>query len=286
MTASGTTADLRPATREPIDSGVSTRTQLLGVAAFLGLSLTLGAIAFVAGTPPALMPFVLVVGPMLIAIAIAGREGHGALRRVLRSITTRPNRARWYLVLLIPVIWSLATVGIAVILGEPTAGLFDKLVPAILIVPLVVLLPAFMEELAWRGFVLPRLMSVMPPLQAALVLAVPWTLIHVILFLPGQQYDILAIWPMVLSIFAYSILLTWVYVGTGGSVLLTALLHAGLNGVAPVMGGLDPDASWAIRNILAAAIAVALIALGAFGPRESLATATAARPDRAGSPNR
>jgi CAAX protease family protein len=269
MTASGTAAELRPATREPFDLGVSSRTQLLGVAVFLGLSLTLAAIAFVAGTPPALMPFVLVVGPTIIAIAVAWREGRGAVRRMLRSLTIRPDRGRWYLVLLIPVIWALATVGIAVILGQPTAGLFDKLVPAILIVPLVVLLPAFMEELAWRGFVLPRLMSVMSPLQAALVLAIPWTVIHVILFLPGQQYDILAIWPMVLSIFAYSILLTWVYVGTGGSVLLTALLHAGLNGVAPVMAGVDADASWAIRNILAALIAVGVIALGGFGSRTS-----------------
>jgi membrane protease YdiL (CAAX protease family) len=266
MTASGTAADLRPATRQPFDLGVSSRTQLLSVAAFVGLSLTFAAIAFVAGTPAPLMPFALVVAPTMIAIAYAWREGHGAVRRLLRSLTIRPNRARWYLVLLLPLIWALAAVGIAVILGEPSAGLFDRLVPAILIVPLVVLLPAFMEELAWRGFVLPRLMSVMSPLQAALILAVPWTLIHVILFLPGQQYDILAIWPMVLSIFAYSIVLTWVYVGTGGSVLLTALLHAGLNGVAPLMAGVDADASWAIRNILAAGIALGLIALGAFRP--------------------
>lgn len=269
MTASGTTTELRPATRKVIDLSVPSRTQLLGVAAFVGSSLTLAAIAFVAGTPPALMPFVLVVGPTLIAIALAAREGRGAVGRLLRSLTTRPDQKRWYFVLLIPVIWALATVGIAVILGEPSIGLFDKLVPAILIVPLVVLLPAFMEELAWRGFVLPRLMSVMSPLQAALVLAIPWTLIHVVLFLPGQQYDMLAIWPLVLSIFAYSIVLTWVYVGTGGSVLLTALLHAGLNGVAPVMAGVDADASWAIRNVLAALIAVGLIALGSFGPRSS-----------------
>jgi hypothetical protein len=49
-------------------------------------------------------------------------------------------------------------------------------------------------------------------------------------------------------------------------------LHAGLNGVAPVMAGVDADASWAIRNVLAALIAVGLIALGAFGPRSSQAS--------------
>jgi membrane protease YdiL (CAAX protease family) len=110
--------------------------------------------------------------------------------------------------------------------------------------------------------VLPRLLAVMSPLTAALVLAVPWTLVHLPLFLPGQQYDGLALWAMALSIFAYSILLTWVYVRTGGSVLMTALLHAGFNGVAPLMAGFDNDDSWAIRNLLVAVIALAVVALG------------------------
>jgi membrane protease YdiL (CAAX protease family) len=240
----------------------------------VGLSLGLGAAAYVARTPPALMPFILAVVPAGFAVVLAAREGRGAVRRLFHSLTIRPSQRRWYLALLIPVVWAPATVAIAVALGEPTTGLFDKIFPAILIVPLVVLLPAFIEEFAWRGFVLPRLMSAMSPLQAALVLAVPWTLIHVFLFLPGQQYDFLAIWGLVLSIFAYSILLTWIYVGTGGSVLMTALVHAGLNGLAPVMAGVDADASWAIRNVLAALIALALIALGGFNRDWSTRSAT------------
>jgi hypothetical protein len=51
---------------------------------------------------------------------------------------------------------------------------------------------------------------------------------------------------------------------------MTALFHAGLNGVAPLMGGIDADASWAIRNVLAAVIALCVIALGGLGrPRRS-----------------
>ncbi len=118
-------------------------------------------------------------------------------------------------------------------------------------------------------------MSAMSPLQAAFLLAVPWSLIHVVLFLPGQQYDFLALWPLVLSIFSYSILLTWIYIGTGGSMLMTALVHAGLNGVAPIMGGVDADASWAIRNVLAALIALALIAFGGFSRSWSVRAAPA-----------
>jgi uncharacterized protein len=272
MTVSDAAAGFRGATPQPWRIDSSTRTQVLSVAAFFALSLALAAFAYIAALPPALMPFVLAAGPTVIAIALAMREG--AARRLFRSLTIRPRRAIWYLALIVPLVWAFATVGIAVVLGQPTIGLFDKVFPAIVIVPLVVLLPAFIEELAWRGFVMPRLMSVMSPLKAALLLAVPWTLVHVILFLPGQQYDFLAIWPMVLSIFAYSVILTWIYIGTGGSVLMTALVHALLNGLAPLMAGFDNDLSWAIRNILAAGIAIGLVAIGGFRQSEPTTDST------------
>jgi uncharacterized protein len=272
MTVSDAAAGFRRATPQPWRIDSSTRTQVLSVAAFFALSLALAAFAYIAALPPALMPFALAAGPTVIAIALAMREG--AARRLFRSLTIRPRRAIWYLALIVPLVWAFATVGIAVVLGQPTIGLFDKVFPAIVIVPLVVLLPAFIEELAWRGFVMPRLMSVMSPLKAALLLAVPWTLVHVILFLPGQQYDFLAIWPMVLSIFAYSVILTWIYIGTGGSVLMTALVHALLNGLAPLMAGFDNDLSWAIRNILAAGIAIGLVAIGGFRQSEPTTDST------------
>jgi membrane protease YdiL (CAAX protease family) len=254
------------------------RQELIAVAWFVGLSLALAVVSVVAGAPAALIPFILAVGPMVIALALAWREGHGAVRRLLHALTVRPADRRWYLVLAIPVAWSLATVVVAVASGEPTAGLFDGTFPALLIIPFVVLVPAFTEELAWRGFALPRLLSSMSPLAASLLLAVPWTLIHVVLFFPGQWYADLALWPLVISIASYSILLTWVYVGTGGSVLMTALFHAGLNGVAPIMGGVDADASWAIRNVLAAVIAAFVVALGGLA-RPS--RAVVARPESA-----
>jgi uncharacterized protein len=265
MTASSDA--LQPETRTEAPSrstGLSANRQVILAIVFFALSLGLAAGALALGTAAAMMPFVLAVGPTFIAFALAWAEGGGAVRRLVHSLTIRPTRSIWYLVLIIPVVWAVATVVIAVGLGQPTSGLLDKVFPAVLIIPLIVVLPAFAEELAWRGYALPRLMSAMSPLSAALILAIPWSLIHITLFLPGQWYEELAIWPGVVSIFSYSILLTCVYVRTGGSVLMTALLHTGLNGVAPIMGGVDADASWALRNILAAAIAVGVVALGGF----------------------
>jgi len=245
--------------------------QVRAVAWFIGLSL--GLVALAAGTTLAApdseivaadVPFVLALGPAVVAVCLAWREGDGSMRRLWRSLGRRPANARWYLVLLLPVLWAFAVVGVAIGLGEPTAGLFDDLLPGAVIVSLVVLLPAFAEELAWRGFATPRLMAAMSPLRVSLVLAIPWIALHLVLHLPGAMNDSAAVWPTVLSVFAYSVLLTWIFVGTGGSVLLAALVHAGLNGVVPIMSGLDAEAAWAVRAVLAAVIAIAVVGLGGF----------------------
>ena len=245
----------------------STRTRIGGlgtVLAFAGLSVGLAAATVLRGVPSTLVPFVLAFGPTVIAVVFAWREGHGALRRLLATATTRPTRGAWYALVCLPFAWSLAVVGIAVAVGDPAVGLFDKVFPAILIVPVVVLIPAFAEEIAWRGYAVTRLLPSMTPLRAALLLGLPWAAIHLFLQLPGQMNAGLDWWPTIVSLVGYSVILTWAFVGSGGSVLLTALIHAGLNGVTPLMAGLDGDRTWVIRAVLTALIAIAIVALGGF----------------------
>ena len=232
------------------------------VLVFAALSVALAAGATYGGVTPVLVPFVMAFGPTVFALAFAWREGGGAVRRLLRTGVTRPRRRAWYLIVALPFGWALAVVGVAIALGDPATGLFDKVFPAIAIVPLIVLLPAFAEEIAWRGYAVNRLLPTMSPLAAALLLGAPWALIHVFLQLPGQMNAGLEVWPTLLSLMAYSIILTGIYVASGGSVLLTALVNAGLNGVAPLMASLDTDRTWIIRAVLAAGIAVAIVAAG------------------------
>ena len=79
------------------------------------------------------------------------------------------------------------------------------------------------------------------PLAAALFLGIPWATIHLFLQLPGQMNEGLEPVPTFVSLLGYSVILTWAFVASGGSVLLVALIHAGLNGVAPLMAGLEVD---------------------------------------------
>jgi CAAX protease family protein len=246
-------------------SAAGARTGGLGsVLAFVGLSVGLAAAATLGGVSPALVPFVLALGPTVLALVFAWREGDGAARRLLAMAIHRPNRRAWYALVGLPIAWALSVVAVAIALGDPAIGVFDKVFPAILFIPLLVLIPAFAEEMAWRGYAVSRLLPTMTPLAAALVLGIPWAAMHLFLQLPGQMNAGLDWWPTIVSLLSYSVILTWAFVGSGGSVLLVALLHAGLNGVAPLMAGLDVDRTWIIRAALTASIALAIVVLGGF----------------------
>jgi len=86
------------------------------------------------------------------------------------------------------------------------------------------------EELAWRGYVLPRMQSRWNPLVAALVLGAIWTLFHAPYFFmkgghPGGFTPLL----FVLSQLPFSVLLTRTFNAAAGSVLLPHLLHQSIN---------------------------------------------------------
>jgi uncharacterized protein len=257
-----TTAKARQPAAEPDQNAVG------GAAWYVGLTVAFAAVATVAvvglGAEPTLLAFSLALPPLFIATGLAWHEGHGAIGRLFRQLTVRPANPKWYLALLIPPIGFLAVDVVAIALGAPAAGLFDDVFPAILIVPLVVILPAFAEEIGWRGYALPRTLTVMSPLRAAIVLGIPWSLIHIPLYLPGQMNGGSAVWSMLTQIISYSIILTWLYVGTGGSVLMTGLFHTLLNGLVPLTNGLDPFVAWDIRGVVFPVIAAVILALGGY----------------------
>jgi uncharacterized protein len=275
MTATPDT--LRPAAiQDPLVSPDSRR-GLISVAIFVALCLVLAAIAFLPAMPTDIAPFVLALGPLVIAAGIALVEGRGALGRLGRTLTTLPANVLWYLVIVLPVGWAVTVIIAAIVAGEQVDGLFDGVGLSSLAVLAVVLIPAFAEELAWRGFAVPRLLSYMSPLVAALVLAVPWTIMHLPLMLvPGAVNEDAAVFPAVLALFSYSVILTWIFVGSGGSVLLTGIVHAGLNGVVPFFQNLDAEQSWLLRAIVAAVIAVLVVLFGKIRGR----TMFEAVPDR------
>ena len=88
------------------------------------------------------------------------------------------------------------------------------------------------EEIGWRGFALPRLQRTHSALASSMLLAFAWAAWHLPAFFYVPSYAVIgpAILPgFFLGLLAGSIVLTWLYNSSGGSVLAAILWHASFN---------------------------------------------------------
>ena len=262
---------------------VVTRSQRLS--AFAVLVMSLEAVTFVARLDPAITPFVLVFIPAVAAVAVSAVSGgRPAIVSLIRRLVRVRVGLRWYLLAVgIPIVEKLAVDVTGALLGISTP---DRLVSALtvpaLLVPLVVVVPAILEELGWRGFgVQAAVEQGHSPAWAALVVAALFLTLHLPLYLPGQLYAGLPFWPLPLSLLAASVLLTWIYLRTR-SVLITGLMHAAFNATVPLTWGLPADWVWQARAI--SLILIAALVVGRVGTswwRSPLPAAQEARHDYA-----
>ena len=174
-------------------------------------------------------------GPSLAGVLCTARdEGRPGLRRLFRSLLAWRVRARWY-ALAIGVPIALALVGIAIhrlVVGDVARFRLEGgtvlLVPVALVAGL--LIGSLQEELGWRGYALPRLLERAGGLRASLLIGVAWACWHVPLYAletGGQQRAPLALF--LISTVALSVLYGWLWVATGGSLVIALLLHSATN---------------------------------------------------------
>jgi membrane protease YdiL (CAAX protease family) len=248
------------------------RYRLIGFGSLVVL-LTLGVAA--AGLDRDTAPFALVFVPAIAALVVAAiADGTAGVGRLFRRIATWRVSPRWYLAAIgIPVVMWLGIDAAAIATGTPADGMFHDL-GELPLVALVVLLPAVLEEFGWRGYALPSSPRGWSVVMAALVVGVLFIVPHLALYLPGGLYDNLPLWPLPLILLSYAVLLAWAYVGSGGSALIAALMHAGFNGFTPLSRGIDPVQEWQLHGIVVTVLAIVVIAL-APGLRRSLAARAA-----------
>ena len=165
-------------------------------------------------------------------------------RTALRSLGSRLVRwripPRWYVAAVaLPVLPALVALGVHLALG----GEHDLhgFVPLAATLPLLLsqlVTHLLTEEAGWRGVALPRLRASLAPLPAGVVLGLLWAGWHIpLFFLSGtrQTYPFLGFLVMVVSI---SVVMTWVWDHTQGSVLIAAVFHAAMN------------TAWAVLNVV------------------------------------
>jgi uncharacterized protein len=179
-------------------------------------------------------------GPALGAFVMTGvTEGREGVRRLLRKIVLWRVGLRWYLFTFLgfPVILALGTI---IVPGNLAS--FEVMNPLSLLLAYVpfFVYPALLiggplgEEPGWRGFALPRLQRRHGPLVGSLILGVIWTFWHVapVWLASWSAAGMLNIYNFVLYLLfitSWTIIMTWIYNNTKGSVFMAILGHTSVD---------------------------------------------------------
>ena len=171
--------------------------------------------------------------PSVLAIVLTATVfGRGALRKLLGRLLIWRVNPLWYLLLVLgPAALVAGVVPLNALMGGPALSLGMPLLGiAVFLAFHIVPGSALGEEIGWRGYVLPRLQSRMSALSAALIIGPIWALWHLPLWLTGEPGRTPTLYAgFVVSVIALSVILTWVYNSTRGSLLMVVLLHATYN---------------------------------------------------------
>jgi membrane protease YdiL (CAAX protease family) len=176
-------------------------------------------------------------GPLLSAFLLTFLQqgGKGVLQLLKRGVDFRFPKVWLIAILLLPCVIFGGSIFIAILLGvRPLDLSVISNPPFALVAFFVILLTAgpLQEEFGWRGYALPRLQSRFNPLMASVILGLFWWLWHLpAVFIPGRfMADNLPVFlALGVIITLTSILFTWVYNNTNGSILAAMLLHASMN---------------------------------------------------------
>jgi membrane protease YdiL (CAAX protease family) len=207
-------------------------------------------------------PMLLIIGgpgPTISAIALTSMlDGIEGMKNLLRKFLTWRVNFAWYLFALItPSALLVCAMAIYTFRGG-SLGRIDWDNWPMLLTAIVVALPygPVSEELGWRGYMLPRLQRSYNPLLSSIILGAIWMLWHTPLFwlpggaaISGAAITVFAVLWYLAYLIGWSILFTWMYNNTHGSVLLAFLLHGSLNAGSVLT--LFPDLPFStVRNLL------------------------------------
>jgi len=173
--------------------------------------------------------FFATVAPSLVACVIATMQGgRRGLVALLRQATLWRFGVRWYATALLLA----ALLDVIALAVDILAGRGPRSLQLMFQIQLVIPFAALGEEFGWRGYALPRLQKLYRPLPAALILGVVWAFWHLPYFVVAGNYPspaALYFIPFAIGIVASSVLISWIYNSTGGSLPATILYHAALN---------------------------------------------------------
>jgi uncharacterized protein len=227
------------------------------------------------------LPLMIVMGymPTLAALLVtAETKGKAGVSALLRKLLIWRVGIRWYAFAIfgLPVIYITAVLIYNRFSGLPAISILSPDLPAfhspIELVPQIAILFLVLgivngEELAWRGFALPRLQAKYNALTSSLTLGVIWAGFHLPLFFTasGTSQADQSFLNFLVSTTALTILFTWMYNNTRGSVLMAYLLHASANTWTRVfpIDHANATLGWIVTGLIALAAVLVVFRYGA-----------------------
>jgi len=188
--------------------------------------------------PPDILNIATGLTPAIAAIIVTGiLAGRAGVKDLFRRFLIWRVSVQWYLVgvfLLAGVI--LGGIGLHVLFGGalpemPIAGAPVSLILFAFTVTVIVGALVNTEEIAWRGFALPRLQPRYGALTASLLIAIPEVLFHLPHFwnLDSIFYQNVGLFWFTAFTFAIVFMYTYIFNKTNGSLLIVTILHASQN---------------------------------------------------------
>jgi hypothetical protein len=241
----------------------STFIERYALPAFLILTLLISlAIPIFLPLPSEIVPLMMVFVPALLAIFLTvltdGRKGVVAL---LKRLFRWRIGFRWYVFVFGLAFGLRLTMSVlALLLGWiPAIQISPWSFAESIILGVFIMIGAVAEELGWRGFVLPRLLTKRSAISSALLIGMIWGVLHLGLILPGQM-NAGAHWlPGILYIVGLSVVLTWMYVQTQGSLVIPILFHFGQSYFVFLNGGISLTQQLWLLTAITTAISLVLI---------------------------
>lgn len=210
-------------------------------------------------------------GPLVAAFLLTYmNEGVRGVKNLLKRGVDYRFKKIWYVPIffLFPAMTGGALL-LAVLVGEAMPELpvlSNPLMAAVGFVYIFFLGGPFQEEWGWRGYALERLQANYSALFSSLILGVLWGAWHLpLFFIEGTVQSQTLVWGFMILIISGTILFTWIYNNTGGSILAVMLFHT-MNNLSffifptleTVLGGLF----LLVLNIITAAIVLTV-----WGPK-------------------
>ena len=212
-----------------------------------------------------ILVFLGTITPSLVALWLTFRTGPGQTEKLISKIGRWEVNIKWYLFaagFMLVVKLSVAVLYKLIIGSWPEFGQ-----EAWYIMLVAILFSTWVqagEEIGWRGFALPRLSAKFGLPVSTLLLGVIWAVWHLPLFFVkgastfGQSFPLYLIQVTMLSV-----IIGWLYWRTGGSLLLTMLMHAAINNTKDIVPSAVTNATnpFALSNSLVGWLTAGLLSI-------------------------